>query len=194
MSTSTNFAHEYNRIGKWSSCTLTNEPLDIPIVSDYKGNLYNKESILEYLLNPDDFTSNQKLLISHIKSLKDIVELKISKNQSNELICSITGNILGSNGIPYIYLVKCQDIFAKKCLTTIHKDCLKCPVCDLEYSKDDIIVINPEIKEDIINQQERIEKLESLGLTHSLKKQKNKKKRKDNDDKKPDSKIKRVKT
>jgi hypothetical protein len=46
------------------------------MVSDYRGNLYNKISILEYLVNPESISPQQRVLVQHIKSMKDVVELK----------------------------------------------------------------------------------------------------------------------
>jgi len=140
-------------------------------VSDYQGNLYNKSDVLEYLLDPESISENQKTLISHIRSLKDIVELKIEKNSaSGDLLCPITGNILGSNGIKYVYLVKCRDVFAEKCLKEINLNESKCPVCNEHYDEIDVIVINPTTKEDVDRLEKRMEDLTSKSLTHSLKK------------------------
>lgn len=55
---------ELDRI-KWSSCSITKEPLGNRIVIDRAGNLFNKESVINSLLEkniPEQF--------SHIKTLK----------------------------------------------------------------------------------------------------------------------------
>lgn len=164
-------AQAYNKSGKWSTCHLTNKALHSPIVSDYKGNLYNKDSILEYLLDPESITTNQKVLVNHITSLKDVVEIKIQQDDTNdEFLCPITGDVFGSNGNKYVYLVKCGDAFAEKCLKEISKDEGKCPVCNENYDDQDIIVMNSSIKEDLIRLEQRLESLKSQNLTHSLKK------------------------
>lgn len=52
---------------KWHLCSLSNEPLRPPIVTCQLGNLYNKDSVIKYLLSkkmPKSF--------KHIHSLKVI--------------------------------------------------------------------------------------------------------------------------
>ena len=35
---------------KWSTCTLSGQPLQPPLAADMLGSLYNKEAVLEFLL------------------------------------------------------------------------------------------------------------------------------------------------
>lgn len=175
-------AQAYNKSGKWSTCHLTNKALHSPIVSDYKGFLYNKDGILEYLLDPESITTKQRSLVEHITSLKDVVEIKLQQDDSHgDFSCPITGDVFGNNGSKYMYLVKCGDAFAEKCLKEISKDEHKCPVCNQEFDNQDIIILNPSIKEDIIRLEERLKELKSKGLTHSLKKLKKQKHKKIDD-------------
>jgi hypothetical protein len=150
---------------RWRTCQLTNRKLQVPVVSDYKGLLYNKEAILEYLVDPMKYSEKQKELVKHIQGLKDVVEVKL-----NGFECPITGNELGTSGLKYVYLVKCGDMFAEKCL----KLTKECPVCGDNYVEDDIIILNP-VEQDLQLLQKRMDKLRSDGLTHSLKKAKRKK-------------------
>lgn len=145
------------------------------MVSDYKGLLYNKESILEYLVEPNNFNEKQRENLSHIKSLKDVVTLK-----TNNFKCPLSDKELGNGGINYIYLIPCGDCMAQKCLHL--NDARQCPVCDLPY--EDFIVINPSSSETIQELEKRMEKLRSKGLTHTLKKLKRKKSSTDGSNKK----------
>lgn len=52
---------------RWSTCSLSAEPLRVPIVADMLGNLFNKEALLAAALSkslPEAF--------SHIRSLKRV--------------------------------------------------------------------------------------------------------------------------
>lgn len=169
---------EFSENSKWKKCYLSNAELREPVVSDYKGHLFNKESILEYLLDSgESFTENQKLLVKHIKSLKDVVNLKMNVNKgNNEFICVISGNQLGSNGLKYIYLARCGDVMSEASLN-IDRKSMKCPVCNEEYEDRDIIVINPESQQDIDKLEERMDYLKLNNLSHSLKKLKAKSKK-----------------
>ena len=37
----------------WSTCPLSRKPLATPVVSDAAGTLYNKDSVIEFLLKED---------------------------------------------------------------------------------------------------------------------------------------------
>lgn len=43
-------APEAERRVRWSTCSLSGEPLAAPIVADYLGALYNRAAVLEFLL------------------------------------------------------------------------------------------------------------------------------------------------
>lgn len=53
-----------------------------PIVACRFGNWYNKDAILTYLLDPERF-GERRALCSHIKRLKDIVELKLQRSDED---------------------------------------------------------------------------------------------------------------
>jgi hypothetical protein len=69
------------RLYKWQHCALTQEPLDKPVVACELGRLYNKEAIIEHLLNQkSEGSSNDPSVVDHIKSLKDVRELVLEPN------------------------------------------------------------------------------------------------------------------
>lgn len=69
------------KVAQWTICTLSKKPLVQPIVSCGMGKLYNRESVLEHLLNPEAYGESQSC--SHIKSLKDIKELTVKENAAS---------------------------------------------------------------------------------------------------------------
>jgi hypothetical protein len=56
---------------KWNNCRLSQAPLQKPIVGDANGFLYNKEAIIEFLLDRSKYEAG----FEHIKSLKVILFL-----------------------------------------------------------------------------------------------------------------------
>lgn len=71
------------RLYKWQHCHLTQQKLTKPIVACELGFLYNKEAIIEKLLDSKankDSTQNKNDIGSHIRSLKDIRELQLTDN------------------------------------------------------------------------------------------------------------------
>jgi len=72
------------RLYKWQHCHLTQQKLTKPIVACELGFLYNKEVIIEKLLDSKagnkDSTSSKNDIGSHIRSLKDVRELLLTEN------------------------------------------------------------------------------------------------------------------
>ena len=98
------------RIYKWQYCNLTQQPLVKPIVACELGRLYNKEAIIEKLLE-NKAGSKDKLMpeasTEHIKSLKDVKELQLTDNPAYDRK-SKEGSSVGGSGFidhkisPYI--------------------------------------------------------------------------------------------
>ena len=60
--------------------------------------LYNKEAVLNFLLNRETLTESQQKSVAHIRGLKDITELNLTPNGSDEVAgtnakfaCPVTG-------------------------------------------------------------------------------------------------------
>eukprot|EP00958_Prasinococcus_capsulatus_P009520 scaffold926_cov408-Prasinococcus_capsulatus_cf.AAC.49 len=63
----------------WSRCNISGEALQLPIVCDGLGSLYNKEAVLKALVE-----KSMPQRLSYITSLKDIVELKFDMDTSTD--------------------------------------------------------------------------------------------------------------
>jgi hypothetical protein len=100
-----------------------------PIVSDYKGRLYNKEAVLEYLISQPDVNHNH---VKHIKSTKDIVELKITKKDGT-WICPVTMKDIVKESVTnhFVYITECGHVVAESVTREI-KD--RCPVVCMLYA------------------------------------------------------------
>ncbi|KAK9469590.1 Rtf2 RING-finger-domain-containing protein, partial [Lipomyces arxii] len=160
----------------WSTCRLSKDPLELPIVCDYMGRLYNKSALLEWLISPEKYGDGQ-YTVPHIKSMKDVIELKIAKSdRSGQWVCPITGKELRSGGTKFVCISECGHVFAERALQEI--DSAQCLECNTSFKKDNIIILNPILKADIETLKKRYERLMSEGLTNSLKQLISKKKRK----------------
>ncbi len=114
---------------QWTTCPLSHRPLAQPVVSDCTGKLYNKDTILEYLLPADDGGSGlskadcELVLAGHVMSLRDIVEIKFkldpgSNGERNgggafrreQWLCPATDKVMGP-AIKAVYLVPCGHAF-----------------------------------------------------------------------------------
>ena len=110
----------------WTHCKISNELLKIPICIDNYGNLYNKEFLLEKMLDKSLPKS-----LNYIKKLSDIININtisIIKNDKKEAIfeCPIT-SIIGNGVYPFICIRKCGCILSLKAFNEIKsKTCLVC--------------------------------------------------------------------
>jgi hypothetical protein len=103
-------------------CALTKESLKSPIVGDKMGLLYNKESLIQTLIEkrlPKSFI--------HISTLKDIKDLNITFSEENKIKCPIT--MMEFSGInSFYFLWNCGCVISKKAIEELNmKDkCINC--------------------------------------------------------------------
>lgn len=183
----------------WTHDALTSEPLSMEsVVSDWRGRLYNYETILENLIPKDDVDSapaltngdSQELTFAStgIKSLRDVVKLKFKRysppgEKGKEIwACPMSLKELGP-ATKAVYLVPCGHVFAEVGIKTVHEEI--CPECSEPFKSENIIDILPTEQKDVERLSKRLEDLVASGLSHSLKKDKSqgKKKRKADDGK-----------
>ncbi|KAH7175344.1 Rtf2 RING-finger-domain-containing protein [Dactylonectria macrodidyma] len=158
----------------WTHCALSGEPVDLDtLVSDWRGRLYNYEAVLNALM-PSDEPAEITPASLGIKSLRDVVRLKVSKEGKN-LVCPISMKELGPS-TKAVYLIPCGHVFAEVAVKEIQEKA--CPECATEYSQDNVIPLLPTTEADISRLESRIDDLRSQGLTHTLKKDKSEKKKK----------------
>jgi hypothetical protein len=168
-------------MAKWRHCALKHDSLKRPIVADSHGFLYNKDPILEYLLDRAQFEHGP----TYVKKMKDVKELQLTENSSfnsnhqdlgNEyldvysspFICPLTG--LEMNGkYKFCAIWTCGCVLSERALRSVNKNNntdqkLSCPKCGQEYSSndDDVIILNPE-DEDIQLMEQRRERLAAMN-------------------------------
>ncbi|KAK3710866.1 Replication termination factor 2 [Vermiconidia calcicola] len=162
----------------WTTDPISRKPLAQPVVSDCNGKLYNKDVILEFLVEGSRKGDVETVTQGSIKSLKDIVEVKFdvdaeasatTNGESKHEVwrCPVTGDRLGS-GSKAVYLVPCGHAFSGSAIKEVSGE--KCITCEIEYASNDIIPILPTSETDIARLSIRMKVLKEKGLAHSLKK------------------------
>lgn len=159
------------RLSKWLNCALSNEPLREPCVIDKLGNVFNKEALVEALLG-------KKLpkAFSHIKGLKDMINIELSRIPGIEKVhggtqfqCPITG--LEFNGkYKFIALRACGHVLSAKALKEVKSS--SCLVCHKEFKEPDKMVINGS-EEEVTVLRERLEEERMKSKGKKPKKAKN---------------------
>jgi SUMO ligase MMS21 Smc5/6 complex component len=126
----------------WTTCPLSHKPLARPVVSDSVGNLYNKDSILRFLLPGEDeegISSKadcEEILQGRVKSIRDVVELQFEidtehgqqdhprthgRTTGERWICPITTKGLGPT-VKSVYLVPCGHVFSEEAIREMKGD------------------------------------------------------------------------
>ncbi|KZT61856.1 DUF602-domain-containing protein [Calocera cornea HHB12733] len=113
---------------QWFFCALSKRPLQKPVVACELGKMYNKDAIVEYLLDKSIYGDGEKIC-GHIRSLKDVKTLTLTPNPSQTLpagsdlpfppfVCPLTmKEMLGS--IPFVFLWSCGCVFSASGLRAI---------------------------------------------------------------------------
>jgi len=169
----------------WRHCALSHNRLQVPIVACEKGRLFNKEAILEHLIDKGD---NE--IVAHIRSLKDVKELVLTANPAYKdydkealiggesidygnamFSCPVIG--LEMNGRwRFVFLWRCGCVFSEKALQELKTD--KCHKCGKPFDKEDVIVINGNQPEDAVKMEANM----TARREKAKQEKKNKKKRK----------------
>lgn len=153
-----------HRLYKWQHCAISQEPLRKPVVACELGRLYNKESVIELLLNKD--RSNAPANTEHMEKLKDVVELQLTINPTYDVkkksvgdgvgyndalscpwICPVTG--LEMNGrFKFVFSWTTGKVIAERAVKVLAKD-----PAEAEFIKEeDLVTISPEDEElDLMN-------------------------------------------
>lgn len=165
---------------KWQFCSISGLRLKKPIVSCQLGRLYNKDAVIECLLeHRASKASSSNTVISHIKSLKDVKELRLKEKpdfntahqatSGNEqfkaqFVCPISG--LDVNGrYKFYYLWTCGCVFSERALKEVPND-QRCILCSKSYSPElDLIILNGDELE-MRDLRERISTRRKLNKSH----------------------------
>ena len=131
-----------DRLYRWRHCALTQNKLQQPIVMCGLGRLYSKQNIIEKLLEKE-LPEN----CAHIKSLKDIKDLKLTPNpayseedeKNAPFVCKLIGLEM-SGQFRFVGLWSCGCVMAERALKEINAKV--CSLCQKPYSEEDVVILN----------------------------------------------------
>lgn len=141
-------------VAKWKYCAISSNKLVKPIVSCELGRLYNKDAIIEFLLNKE---SPNASMLSHIRNLKDIVALVLTEKQGYKeqdtagdqesdvqdslYVCPITS--LEMNGkYKFYYIRSCGCVMSERAIKEVKTEAKTCLLCTKPFVEDDLILLN----------------------------------------------------
>ncbi|PKI84889.1 hypothetical protein MVES1_000882 [Malassezia vespertilionis] len=153
----------------WTQCRLSKQSLDVPVVADRLGQLYNKEAVLEYMLRrgTEDASNTEHQAARHLKGLKDVhaVQLTpnpVAKKEEDSLYyafaCPLTQRVM--NGMhKFVFLWTCGCVMSETGLrntTGLHgraqktKAPVPCPVCGTPFTPDALFSEYPSVEDDMV--------------------------------------------
>uniref|UniRef100_A0A914X887 Replication termination factor 2 n=1 Tax=Plectus sambesii TaxID=2011161 RepID=A0A914X887_9BILA len=147
---------DLENVTKWRMCQMTQEPLRLPIVSCPLGRLFNKETLIEALITK---TLGDNDNTKHIKSIKDVKELKLAPNPAfdrnfrvdkgdaktdyniSPFICPIVGLEMNGNH-RFVLNWECGCVVSEKAVKELQTTA--CCNCGKKCDKDvmDMVVLN----------------------------------------------------
>uniref|UniRef100_A0A667YEY4 Replication termination factor 2 n=1 Tax=Myripristis murdjan TaxID=586833 RepID=A0A667YEY4_9TELE len=170
---------------KWKYCALSQEKLRRPIVACELGRLYNKDAVIEYLLDKSAERPNSEVAV-HIRGMKDMKELNLTDNPEWEgerrnakgdryedmhcamFICPVVG--LEMNGKHrFCYLQTCGCVFSDRALKEVKTEI--CHKCGDPFQEEDIVVLNG-TKEDVEKLRGKMEEKRAKAKAKKSKKSK----------------------
>lgn len=160
----------------WFYCALSKLPLQLPVVGCCLGKLYNKDALIEYLLDKKSFGDGD-LICSHISSIKDVSTLNLTNNSAyselnsmtstiqqnvvekqivSKFACPITMKEMNGNS-RFSFISTCGCVLSEQALKEIpSNNCLK---CNKEFDTQDSIPLNSTKSEEIQLLKLRMEKI-----------------------------------
>jgi len=172
-------------MAKWQFCAISSNKLVEPVVSCELGRLYNKEAIIEYLLDKD--STPNALLAKHIRSLKDVIPLNLTLNSNysdkkaeidgqyvdtyaSQYVCPVVG--LEMNGkYRFCYIRNCGCVMSERALKEVKSE--TCHKCNKQFSIDDDVIVLNATDEELEQMRHRME--ERRNREKQLKKSKKRK-------------------
>ncbi|KAM8758059.1 replication termination factor 2 isoform 2-T2 [Acanthopagrus schlegelii] len=170
---------------KWKYCALSQEKLKRPIVSCELGRLYNKDAVIEYLLDKSAEQPNVDAVV-HIRGIRDIKELNLTDNPEWEgerrnakgdryedincgmFICPVVG--LEMNGKHrFCYLQTCGCVFSDRAMKEVKTEI--CHKCGDPFKIEDVVVLNG-TKEEVEKLREKMEERRTKAKIKKSKKSK----------------------
>lgn len=161
---------------KWNLCAISMEPLQQPVVACRLGKLYNKESVIKFLLDKSAYEEISEAF-SHISGLKDVKELNLKEiktdGKGTKFICPLSGKEMNGN-FRFFVSWPCGCVYSEQALKELNTDDGACIVCGKEVQLDDRIPLN--------GTSEEVEQLRSKLATAKPKKLKASKRKQEQDE------------
>ncbi|KAJ1981718.1 Replication termination factor 2 [Dimargaris xerosporica] len=148
---------------KYTLCTLSKRPLHPPLVACGLGNLYNKDALLEHLLNTTK-SGGAAMVCPHVRNLKDVTNVTVALNPSYQptdivvtssvsastaqgqhypVLCPITLKELNGT-TPFVFSRACGCVCSQAALKEVKSATTQCLQCGKACTTDDWLPLYPQ--------------------------------------------------
>ncbi|KAJ8906530.1 hypothetical protein NDN08_003023 [Rhodosorus marinus] len=152
---------------RWMTCAVSRERLKIPVVACRLGYLYNKEALINLIL--DSARRTRMAEFAHVRSLKDMLECKLElvEDGKNAVFKCPISLKEATGAIKFSVMWGCGHVVSDQALNQLKKEEKKCVLCEETFT--DLVKIHPDDKT-------RTELREQLEAKQAKKKKDRKKK------------------
>eukprot|EP01048_Picozoa_sp_COSAG05_P007006 COSAG05_NODE_478_length_9434_cov_5.178897_12_plen_427_part_00 len=137
---------------RWSTCALSGNELREPVVACGLGALYNRESVLEYLVGQLQFPYNNKEAIEksfgHLKKISSVFPLELTWGEpepdtsvaagARAMISCPLIHLPADGRYPFVVLRPCNHVLSQRALRSVQdpqqQQQQTCPVCGEMYT------------------------------------------------------------
>ena len=150
-------------LDKYRNCAISKNPLHPPVVACELGNLYNKDSLIQYLLG-----KHKSHQYEHIRSLKDVIACTLYRPKSRSdkasddyFACPVT-DAPGNGKYRFVVMRHCGCVLSERALKEVpSRNCLGCqnPIPEEDSSLGEAYVfLYPVSPEELDSMREKMEK------------------------------------
>ena len=117
------------RNSRWTTCAISGEPLADPVVADAAGHLFNRESVLTYLLEKRSVPA-----FAHLKRMRDVFALQPGtvRGGCRVFVCPVTQTEANA-AHAFVALRTCGCVLSDAALKIVRGD--GCPACGVRFDR-----------------------------------------------------------
>ncbi|KAG5496106.1 hypothetical protein JKF63_02407 [Porcisia hertigi] len=129
--------HRSRTVERWTHCALSMQVLEAPLVFDAAGDVFSKQSVIDYLLDRKKCSDDAKEKDDFpIKKLTDVREFANEVNSDGSVCCPITGYSTALGVHSFLGFWGCGHVVSastlKKSEDSKSQMDVECPFCGLE--------------------------------------------------------------
>mmetsp|Transcript_21837 Transcript_21837/g.31666 ORF Transcript_21837/g.31666 Transcript_21837/m.31666 type:complete len:249 (-) Transcript_21837:743-1489(-) len=135
---------EVTQKDRWTTCAVSRERLKVPVVACRLGYLYNKEALINLILDP--LRRARMPEFAHVRSLKDMIECKLElvEDGKNAVFKCPISLKEATGAIKFALIWGCGHVISEQAFIQLRKEEKKCVLCEETFTE--FVRIHPDDK------------------------------------------------